>query len=164
MPLLTRGLLTRSLATCRFARLHLTSRRSHFRRSPSIMPSNDYHFIDCWRVEGNVNEVSDIIEDALSLSTWWPSVYFEVQELEPGGEGGVGKLSDCARAVGCLTLCALISAPRNHVIQMALRWTRLETLKEKASGLFSRTDRSSTSLTIGRFARTNQSLISSRFY
>src|ERR1700704_249807 len=56
------------------------------------MSSNDYHFIDRWRVEGTVHEVSDIIEDALSLSLWWPSVYFEVKELEPGGVGGVGKL------------------------------------------------------------------------
>jgi hypothetical protein len=56
------------------------------------MPSNDYHFIDRWRVEGAVTEVADILEDALSLSVWWPSVYFEVKELEPGGEGGVGKL------------------------------------------------------------------------
>jgi len=56
------------------------------------MPSNDYHFIDRWRVVGDVQEVADIIEDALSLSAWWPSVYFEVNELEPGGEGGVGKL------------------------------------------------------------------------
>jgi hypothetical protein len=56
------------------------------------MPSNDYHFIDQWRVEGDVQEVADIIEDALSLSVWWSSVYFEVNELEAGGEGGVGKL------------------------------------------------------------------------
>lgn len=56
------------------------------------MPTNDYHFIDRWRVEGTVKEVADILEDALSLSLWWPSVYFEVKELEPGVEGGVGKL------------------------------------------------------------------------
>jgi hypothetical protein len=56
------------------------------------MSANDYHFIDRWRVEGDVNEVADIIEDATSLSVWWPSVYFEVREVEPGGEGGVGKL------------------------------------------------------------------------
>src|SRR5712671_3500722 len=56
------------------------------------MPSNNYHFIDRWHVEGMVQEVADIIEDGLSLSLWWPSVYFEVKELEPGGEGGVGKL------------------------------------------------------------------------
>jgi hypothetical protein len=56
------------------------------------MPDNDYHFIDRWRVEGNIKEVADILEDALSLSVWWPSVYFEVKELEKGGKDGVGKL------------------------------------------------------------------------
>jgi hypothetical protein len=56
------------------------------------MPANDYHFIDCWRVEGSIKEVADILEDATSLSVWWPSVYFHVDELEPGGAGGVGKL------------------------------------------------------------------------
>lgn len=56
------------------------------------MPDSDYHFIDRWRVEGNVKEVADIIEDALSLPAWWPSVYFDVKELDPGGERGIGKL------------------------------------------------------------------------
>jgi len=53
----------------------------------------DYHFIDRWRVEGNIKEVADIIEDAPSLPRWWPSVYFEAEELEPGvGEHGVDRL------------------------------------------------------------------------
>jgi hypothetical protein len=56
------------------------------------MSANDYHFIDNWRVDGNLKEVADILEDAVSLSTWWSSVYFEVKELEKGGAGGVGKL------------------------------------------------------------------------
>lgn len=56
------------------------------------MPDNDYHFIDRWRVEADIKEVAAIIEDALSLQTWWPSVYFAVKELAPGGVGGVGKL------------------------------------------------------------------------
>lgn len=57
------------------------------------MPATDYHFVDKWRVEGDVKEVAGIIEDALSLSRWWPSVYFEVKELEPAsGEHGVGRL------------------------------------------------------------------------
>jgi hypothetical protein len=56
------------------------------------MPANDYRFIDRWRVEAKVEEVADIIEDALSLPRWWPSVYFEVRELKPGGEHGIGKL------------------------------------------------------------------------
>jgi len=57
------------------------------------MSSTDYHFVDKWRVEGGVKEVAGIIEDALSLSRWWPSVYFEVKELEPASrEHGVGRL------------------------------------------------------------------------
>jgi len=56
------------------------------------MPTNDYHFVDRWRVEGDVKEVADILEDALSLPRWWGSVYFDVKLLEPGGEGGIGKL------------------------------------------------------------------------
>ena len=56
------------------------------------MHGNDYRFIDRWRVEARVEEVADILEDALSFPRWWPSVYFEVQELEPGGEHGIGKL------------------------------------------------------------------------
>jgi|ERR1051326_497344 hypothetical protein len=56
------------------------------------MTTNDYHFVDRWRVEGSIEEVADILEDALSLARWWSSVYFEVEELEPGGEHGIGKL------------------------------------------------------------------------
>lgn len=56
------------------------------------MPTNEYRFIDRWRVEGTVEEVSEIIENGKDLSRWWPSVYLEVEELEPGGEGGLGKL------------------------------------------------------------------------
>src|SRR4051812_42830198 len=56
------------------------------------MSTNEYHFIDRWRVEGTVEEVSEILEDAPGLSRWWSSVYLSVEELEAGGEGGVGKL------------------------------------------------------------------------
>lgn len=56
------------------------------------MPINEYKFIDRWRVEGTVREVSDVIENGKDLPRWWPSVYLEVEELEPGGEGGLGKL------------------------------------------------------------------------
>lgn len=56
------------------------------------MADNAYHFVDRWRVEGDVKEVADILEDALALPRWWGSVYFDVKEIEPGGEGGVGKL------------------------------------------------------------------------
>src|SRR5437016_14351494 len=56
------------------------------------MPMSDYHFIDRWRVEADVKEVADILEDALSVPEGWGSVYVEVKEIEPGGEHGIGKL------------------------------------------------------------------------
>jgi hypothetical protein len=58
----------------------------------AAMATNEYQFIDRWRVEGTVEEVSEIIEDGADLARWWPSVYLWVDELEPGGEGGLGKL------------------------------------------------------------------------
>jgi len=56
------------------------------------MASTDYHFTNKWRVEADVKEVADIIEDAAGLTRWWPSVYFDYEELESGGQHGVGKL------------------------------------------------------------------------
>lgn len=56
------------------------------------MPDNAYHFVDRWRVEGDVKEVADILEDALALPRWWGSVYFDVKEIEPGEAHGIGKL------------------------------------------------------------------------
>ena len=56
------------------------------------MADNAYHFIDRWRVKGDLTEVADILEDALALPRWWGSVYFEVKEIEPGVEHGIGKL------------------------------------------------------------------------
>lgn len=56
------------------------------------MSANAYHFVDRWRVQGDLREVADILEDALSLPRWWGSVYFDVKEVEPGIEHGIGKL------------------------------------------------------------------------
>jgi hypothetical protein len=44
----------------------------------------EYHFITNWRVRGTAREVSDVLEDPLGLSRWWPSVYLDVKILEPG--------------------------------------------------------------------------------
>lgn len=79
------------------------------------MPQNTYHFVDKWRVEGDVREVADIIEDASGLTRWWPSVYFEMKEIEPGGDHGVGKLISL-RAGGWLpyTLCINFRTTESH--------------------------------------------------
>jgi hypothetical protein len=59
------------------------------------MSSNDYHFITHWRVKGSREEVAEIIGKATDLPRWWPSVYLDVRELEPGDpQTGVGKVID----------------------------------------------------------------------
>jgi hypothetical protein len=49
------------------------------------MAANDYHFVTHWRVRGTCDEVYDILQDAASLSRWWPSVYLDVLEIQSGG-------------------------------------------------------------------------------
>jgi hypothetical protein len=55
------------------------------------MPTNQYQFVSRWRVEGTCGEVADILGDASSLARWWPSVYLDVQQLEPPDSRGVGR-------------------------------------------------------------------------
>ena len=58
------------------------------------MASNDYHFITHWRVRGTVEEVARILDNAPDLARWWPSVYLDVNVLEPGDENGIGAKID----------------------------------------------------------------------
>jgi len=46
--------------------------------------SNQYKFLTQWRLKAGIDEVSEILDDPLGLARWWPSVYLEVRELEPG--------------------------------------------------------------------------------
>lgn len=56
------------------------------------MASNAYEFVTHWRVPGTVEEVAAILGDSLDLPRWWPAVYLDVEELEPGDARGVGRL------------------------------------------------------------------------
>jgi hypothetical protein len=58
------------------------------------MPTNDYHFITRWRIQGSIEEIAHILADAPSLTRWWPSVYLEVRELDPGDARGLGRQID----------------------------------------------------------------------
>ena len=57
------------------------------------MSNNEYHFITQWQLQGTVAEIFDILDDAPDLVRWWPSVYLDVQETEPGDpQTGIGKV------------------------------------------------------------------------
>ena len=53
--------------------------------------ANQYHFITRWRVEGTCGEVADVLGDPLAFPRWWPSVYLDVQQLEPPDARGLGR-------------------------------------------------------------------------
>lgn len=54
--------------------------------------SNEYAFITHWRVQSTCQEISEVLGNGPDLTRWWPSVYLDVQELEPGDENGIGKV------------------------------------------------------------------------
>ena len=56
------------------------------------MASNAYHFITVWRVRSTLQEVVEVIGNALELPRWWPSVYLDIRQLEPGDALGCGKV------------------------------------------------------------------------
>ena len=56
------------------------------------MASNTYHFITVWRVQSTLQEVEEVIGSALELPRWWPSVYLDIRQLEPGDANGLGKV------------------------------------------------------------------------
>ena len=57
--------------------------------------NNEYHFTTHWRVKGEVDEIYHLIADAERLPEWWPSVYLDATELEPGDpETRVGRVID----------------------------------------------------------------------
>lgn len=52
---------------------------------------SQYQFFTRWEVESTPEEVYRILEDVNILCDWWPSVYLDLQVLEKGQPGGVGK-------------------------------------------------------------------------
>src|SRR5919202_1666269 len=60
----------------------------------SVVPANEYHFVTHWRVPGSIDEIAAILGDGPGLKDWWPSVYLDVQEVEPGDERHVGRVID----------------------------------------------------------------------
>ena len=59
------------------------------------MAANDYHFVTRWRVRGDIEEAFALLGDAPGLKRWWPAVYLQVEQLDPGdATTGIGKVAD----------------------------------------------------------------------
>jgi len=55
------------------------------------LASTDYHFVDRWRVEGNVEEVAEVLKDAADYPRWWRAVYLNVRVHDKGDKDGIGE-------------------------------------------------------------------------
>jgi hypothetical protein len=53
--------------------------------------ANDYYFVTRWRVAGRGDEVYALISRPLDYPRWWPSVYLETEEIDPGDASGLGR-------------------------------------------------------------------------
>jgi uncharacterized protein YndB with AHSA1/START domain len=53
--------------------------------------NNDYAFLTHWRFKATVDQVYDLISEPLEYPRWWPSVYLEITELDPGDATGIGQ-------------------------------------------------------------------------
>lgn len=56
------------------------------------MPANEYQFFTHWELKGTVEEAFDIIDNPTDLPRWWPAVYLDSEELQPGNDAGIGKM------------------------------------------------------------------------
>ena len=62
------------------------------RRSAERVTVAEYNITTRWELEATPREVFDLIADGAAYPQWWPSVFLEARVLEPGDEGGVGRL------------------------------------------------------------------------
>ncbi len=52
---------------------------------------NEFNLSSVWRVDGTVDEVAAILNDASHLPDWWGEVYLGTKIISPGDEAGIGR-------------------------------------------------------------------------
>ncbi len=61
------------------------------RISRLLQGASHYHFVTEWQVRATLGEVTCILADPVRLTRWWPAVYLDSRELEPGDAVGIGR-------------------------------------------------------------------------
>ena len=55
------------------------------------MDDPEHRLLTHWRIFGTAREIADVLGRTMELPRWWPSVYLDAEEIEKGGEGGIGR-------------------------------------------------------------------------
>ena len=77
-------------------------------------------FLTRWELEASAAEVSALLADATGLPGWWPAVFLDAREIEPGDASGVGQLVEVVTA---------------GFLPWTLRWTIRTTIAEPGARL-----------------------------
>jgi hypothetical protein len=56
-----------------------------------LQSASHYQFVTEWQVRATLGEVTCILADPVRLTLWWPAVYLDSRELEPGDAVGIGR-------------------------------------------------------------------------
>lgn len=56
------------------------------------MPANRYEFVTRWRIPATPEQVYRVIEAVQEYPQWWPAVWLNVEELNPGDANRVGSV------------------------------------------------------------------------
>ena len=52
--------------------------------------SNDYRFVDSWRVQSTLDEVYAVMTRGDEFARWWPGIYLDSRVIERGDANGLG--------------------------------------------------------------------------
>ncbi len=55
------------------------------------MAASEHRLLTHWRIFGTAREIADVLGRTEELSRWWPSVYLDAEQIEAGGEAGIGR-------------------------------------------------------------------------
>ena len=55
------------------------------------MPAAEHRLLTRWQIYGTAREISDVLDRTTELTRWWPSVYLDAEEIDRGGEDGIGR-------------------------------------------------------------------------
>jgi hypothetical protein len=60
--------------------------------STAVVQPQESYIRTTWRIEGTAAQVYDVLAEPREFLRWWPEVYHDVREIEPGDGNGIGRV------------------------------------------------------------------------
>jgi hypothetical protein len=56
----------------------------------AALAPNEYHFVNTWRLRGDIETIAQIISDPKGYQHWWPCAWLDYEGVQHGGEQEIG--------------------------------------------------------------------------